>query len=59
MSIFEKFIKALEREEKGAETCDGCKHIYYDSGGGVACDSPYEHVCLKNHYRAWKEPIAE
>jgi len=59
MSIFEKFIKALEREEQRQETCDGCKHIYYNSDGSVACDSPYERVCLKTHSRVWKEPIAE
>jgi len=37
------------------ETCDGCKHLYYNSDGSVSCDSPCEHACLTSGVRMYKE----
>ena len=38
------------------DTCDHCKHLYYNNDGSVACDSPYESTCLTGNVRMYKEP---
>jgi len=42
-------------EKTRKETCDCCKHIYYNSDGSVSCDSPLEHACLTSGVRMYKE----
>ena len=35
--------------------CIGCKHIYYDSGGGVHCDiEPEDKICMGNYRSRWE-----
>lgn len=51
-------IEWLDKEhEQRKETCDCCKHLYYNSDGSVSCDSPFESVCLKSDTRMFKELI--
>ena len=44
-----------KKEEPRKETCDYCKHIYYNSDGSVSCDSPFEKACLISGVRMYKE----
>ena len=46
-----------KKEEPRKETCNHCKHLYYNSDGSVFCDSPFERTCLTSGVRMFKELI--
>ena len=37
------------------ETCDGCKHLYFNNDGSADCDSPCAKACLMGDKRIFKE----
>lgn len=37
------------------ETCDHCKHLYFNSDGSTDCDSPCARACLMGNKRIFKE----
>lgn len=52
-------ISQIEEEYWGIKNkhhdCVGCKHIYYDSGGGVHCDiEPKDKDCMNNYRSNWE-----
>jgi hypothetical protein len=38
-----------------SETCDHCKHLYFNSDGSTDCDSPCARACLMGNKRIFKE----
>lgn len=44
-----------KKEQLTTETCDHCKHLYFNNDGSVSCDSPGERACLMGDKRIFKE----
>ena len=38
-----------------SETCDGCKHFYFNNDGSADCDLPCAKACLMGDKRIFKE----
>ncbi len=61
MSIVTRWLLERRKRKHGKEhrieTCDNCKHIYYNSDGSASCDSPFEKACLQSDCRMFKEHL--
>lgn len=55
LNIFKRLFQKDESKEIRQETCEYCIHLYHNSDGSVACDSPFEKACLQTKERAFKE----
>ena len=54
-----RYINCEQYLDTSAEpnTCEYCKHLYYNNDGSVSCDSLYSKACLTTKRRRFKEVI--
>lgn len=56
MGIFKRLFGKKDQKQLKPDTCEHCKHLYFNNDGSTACDSPYEKYCLLGYVRVYKEP---